>query len=293
MDARDPLGCRDPSVERTVLQSGKRLVLLLNKIDLIPRENAQEWLKYLRQEFPTIPFRSSTQLQRENLSTYTSEGCCAGVSEVLSLLKNYCRTDSTSSSLKLSITVGVVGMPSVGKSSFINSLKRQKACQVGANAGTTRSLQLVSLDRNIRLLDSPGIIWQTTAGSKRQLLRNATTSTSHEPEEIADAILSHCNYALLAKIYAIPEDSMMLSETAANRSQELLVKLAQHLGMMKRGALLDLQAAANRLACDWNSGKIPFYSTVPSAAERRAAFEEESQVVFGGQLAEPFHLMEQ
>ncbi|CAF4642121.1 unnamed protein product, partial [Rotaria magnacalcarata] len=60
-------GCRCPQVEEAVLTSGKnkKLILLLNKIDLIPRDNLDKWLKYLRNEFPTIAFRSSTQNQRD------------------------------------------------------------------------------------------------------------------------------------------------------------------------------------------------------------------------------------
>ncbi len=63
LDARDPLGCRSARVEQQVLHSGgqKRLVLVLNKIDLVPRDVVQRWLKYLRNEFPTVAFKASTQ----------------------------------------------------------------------------------------------------------------------------------------------------------------------------------------------------------------------------------------
>ncbi len=65
LDARDPLGCRCARVEEAVLQSGgkKKLVLVLNKIDLVPREVVEAWLKYLRNEFPTVAFKASTQVQ--------------------------------------------------------------------------------------------------------------------------------------------------------------------------------------------------------------------------------------
>lgn len=69
LDARDPLGCRCTDVEQTVLASGtnKKVVLILNKIDLVPKENVEAWLKYLRNEFPTVAFKSSTQSQKNNL----------------------------------------------------------------------------------------------------------------------------------------------------------------------------------------------------------------------------------
>lgn len=67
LDARDPLGSRSKCVEESVLNSGKRLVLLLNKIDLVPKENVKKWLSYLRLQLPTIAFKASTQEQNRNL----------------------------------------------------------------------------------------------------------------------------------------------------------------------------------------------------------------------------------
>lgn len=65
LDARDPLGCRSARVEQAVLESGgrKKLVLVLNKIDLVPREVVEAWLKHLRNEFPTVAFKASTQVR--------------------------------------------------------------------------------------------------------------------------------------------------------------------------------------------------------------------------------------
>ena len=69
LDARDPMGSRCIQVEEMIISSGtnKKLVLLLNKIDLVPKENVQAWLKYLRNQYPTVAFKSSTQNQNEKL----------------------------------------------------------------------------------------------------------------------------------------------------------------------------------------------------------------------------------
>jgi len=134
LDARDPEGCRSRLVEEEVRRreaEGKKLVFVLNKIgmlqsfltyicflcaglDLVPRANAQAWLKYLRHSTPTLPFLSSaaSQHQRTNISSTTAPA-------LLKLLKAYKPKAG-------SITVGVVGYPNVGKSSLINSLKRSK-----------------------------------------------------------------------------------------------------------------------------------------------------------------------
>ena len=82
-----------------------------------------------------------------------------GTENLMNVLKNYARIDG--SNTKKTIYVGVVGFPNVGKSSLINSLKRQKAVAVGNTPGVTKSMQEVQLDKNIVLLDSPGVVLST------------------------------------------------------------------------------------------------------------------------------------
>ncbi|EKX41914.1 hypothetical protein GUITHDRAFT_153687, partial [Guillardia theta CCMP2712] len=168
LDARDPLGCRPMEVEKYIQQKdpNKRIVLVLNKIDLVPKEKVAAWLKYLRRELPAVAMKCSTQSQRSNLgrgkaslATANNDQLggseCIGGEQLLQLLKNYSRN----SNLKMSITVGVVGYPNVGKSSLINSLVRTRAVETGAQAGITKVAQEVHLDKKVKLLDCPGIVF--------------------------------------------------------------------------------------------------------------------------------------
>jgi nuclear GTP-binding protein len=109
LDARDPLGTRCTDMERMVMQAGpnKHLVLLLNKIDLVPREAAEKWLMYLREEFPAVAFKCSTQEQRSNLGWKSSKASkpsnmlqtsdCLGADTLIKLLKNYSRSHEVGS----------------------------------------------------------------------------------------------------------------------------------------------------------------------------------------------------
>ena len=165
LDARDPLACRAAAVEAMALSQKppKRIVLVLNKIDLVPPAVVQAWLARLRREFPAVAFKASTQQQRSNLNApgggainkatqagevLTGAGA-AGADTLLQLIKNYARSHD----IKRAVTVGVIGYPNVGKSSIINSLKRSKAVGVSATPGFTRCMQEVSLDAKVTLLD--------------------------------------------------------------------------------------------------------------------------------------------
>lgn len=61
LDARDPMGCRSEEIEQEVLKQNKKLLMILNKIDLVPPQNARMWQKYLRNEFPCILFKANQQ----------------------------------------------------------------------------------------------------------------------------------------------------------------------------------------------------------------------------------------
>ncbi|NXI35638.1 NSN1 protein, partial [Galbula dea] len=116
-------------------------------------------------------------------------GACVGADSLLRFLANYSR----SGEVKTTITVGVVGYPNVGKSSLINSLKRSRACGVGAAPGITKCLQAVQLDRHIQLLDCPGVVMESGDPPAAAPLRGALAPQRlQDPLSPAAAILHHC-----------------------------------------------------------------------------------------------------
>lgn len=260
LDARDPLGSRNHKIEELVISQGKRLVLLLNKIDLVPKNNILNWLTYLRKQLPTIAFKSSTQDQKQKLGRYVSSNLnsasskCIGADLVMKLLGNYCRNKD----IKTSIRVGIIGFPNVGKSSVINSLKRKKSCKTGNVPGLTRQIQEIELDKHIRLIDSPGVVLATKDDqfdSMDLALKNALRVESlDDPVPAVNAILRRCSVKVLMLHYTIG---------IFNNCEQFLALLARRFGRIKKGGRPDINAAARQVLNDWNSGKLRYHTEPP------------------------------
>eukprot|EP00004_Rigifila_ramosa_P019863 TRINITY_DN5107_c0_g1_i1.p1 TRINITY_DN5107_c0_g1~~TRINITY_DN5107_c0_g1_i1.p1 ORF type:complete len:603 (-),score=177.69 TRINITY_DN5107_c0_g1_i1:12-1790(-) len=267
LDARDPIGCRSKAVEEAIMRRypDKRFILVLNKIDLVPKENAEQWLSFFRQDLPTVLFKSSTQSQKNHLGQSATKATqaredqldskeCIGASALITILKNYCRNKN----IKTAIRVGVIGFPNVGKSSIINSLMRQRAVQAGSTPGLTKNLQEVHLDKHIILLDSPGIVFSAkgTSVDADIILRNCVNVNA-----IADLhapiikIIERCGAEQLMLLYELPAFSSVA---------EFLLHIAHKRHMLLKGGIADLDGAAKSVLHDWNGGKIRFFTQPPA-----------------------------
>jgi nuclear GTP-binding protein len=286
LDARDPMGTRiHPSIEETILSHyDKKMILVLNKIDLIPKEAVSGWLNFLRRSRPTVAMKCGTNI-KENVGREVdcngalSSSSGVGVEGLLGLLKNYSRTSGGGG--KTCVTVGIIGYPNVGKSSILNTLKRSRAVGVSPRPGFTTTMQEVVLDRNLRLVDSPGVVFDDTANvnGAECMLRNCVDADSVEdPIPAVEALLKRCTTESLMMTYSIPafpKGDVMI----------FLAMIAKRNGKVLKGGIPDKNMAARGVLKDWNSGKIPFYTRPPTEEEYRAqsstVVENDAKIVSG------------
>eukprot|EP00188_Purpureofilum_apyrenoidigerum_P004988 Plantae.Rhodophyta-Purpureofilum_apyrenoidigerum.ctg6077.p1 GENE.Plantae.Rhodophyta-Purpureofilum_apyrenoidigerum.ctg6077~~Plantae.Rhodophyta-Purpureofilum_apyrenoidigerum.ctg6077.p1 ORF type:complete len:595 (+),score=162.24 Plantae.Rhodophyta-Purpureofilum_apyrenoidigerum.ctg6077:85-1869(+) len=265
LDARDPMGCRCFEAERMIMEAegaSKRMIFVLNKVDLVPKEVAQKWLTFLRNEFPAVAFRAALQGQKTFSQTKANAinageiktSAALGADTLIQLLKNYSRNRK----MKLSCCVGVIGYPNVGKSSLINSLKRTRVVTVGATPGVTKTLQEVQLDKKLRLLDSPGVVFSSKQSSALVLRNCIKIENLKDPITPVEVILKRCGAEPIMAAYAIPQFSDVT---------ECLALVAKKRGKVRKGGSLDTDNAARILLQDWNSGKIAFCTLPPKGAK--------------------------
>ena len=274
LDARDPLTCRNKDLENKIKsgKNSKKIILVLNKIDLIPVQNAIDWQKYLSNEFPCVLFKSNTQTQSTNLSQsnlfdknlkeqkeYISDilkgNKSIGGEELLNMLKNYSRIDGGN---KSNIVVGVIGIPNVGKSSLINSLTRGKNVGVSNTPGFTKGLQEVILDNNLRLLDCPGVVMTNDENS---ILHNIIrTEDIKEPLEVVGKILKKMTQEYFLKTYNLDISILKGSELTI---EKIVYLVGEKMKKYKKGGVVDLDKSARIIINDWNLGKLKYYSVPP------------------------------
>jgi len=276
IDARDPVGTRSHAIEQQIRADSlgsKRLILLINKIDLVPSDVLKAWLVHLRRYFPTLPIKASKAATGAKTFEHKDLTTASTAKAVVNALKSYAKLKQ----LKRAVTVGVVGYPNVGKSSVINAILARgntasTACPVGAEAGVTTSIREVKLDSKVKLLDSPGIVFP---GGKDKDFDAAqlTLLNALPPKQMPDSMIPAVTllisrlqqkpelFTQMTQVYNLPP--LITSATQKDLTMDLLIQVARARGRLGKGGVPNIESAARAVVTDWRDGRITGWVDAP------------------------------
>ena len=241
VDARIPLSSRNPDIDE--LGKNKSRLILLNKSDLADEKYNEQWTTYFQKKgFFVLKVNSKSGAGLKAIQGVIQEAC-----------KEKIERDRRRGIKNRPIRAMVVGIPNVGKSTFINSYAGKACTKTGNKPGVTKGKQWIRLNKNLELLDTPGILWpkfEDQEVGKRLAYIVSIKDEILNLEELSLELLEYIrtNYSgLLNQRYGISEDVTPLS---------LLEEIAENRKCLVRGQELDYAKAAGILMEEFRNGKI-------------------------------------
>ena len=241
VDARIPLSSRNPDIDD--LGRGKARLILLNKADLEEERLNDMWVEYFRSKgYSAVKVNSKKG---------------GGIKSIQSVIQEACREkmerDRRRGILNRPVRAMVVGIPNVGKSTFINALAGKACAKTGNKPGVTKGKQWIRLNKNVELLDTPGILWPKFEDQEVGLKLAFIGSIKDEilqTEELAAELIRYLNRSypgVLEEKYAVSEKE---------DPYQTLREIAENRHCLVRGSELDTEKASGILLDDFRGGRL-------------------------------------
>lgn len=240
VDARVPLASRNPDIDE--LGKGKARLILLNKSDMASERLNDAWMKWFQEKgFYVVKVNSRNGSGLKQINGIVQEAC-----------KEKIERDRRRGILNRPIRAMVVGIPNVGKSTFINSFAGKACAKTGNKPGVTKGNQWIRLNKTLELLDTPGILWPKFEDQRVGTLLAFIGSINDEilnRDELAMELLR-----FLQKHY--PEVLLDRYQMENCDAAEGLCQIARVRSCLLKGGDLDTEKASRILLDDFRSGKL-------------------------------------
>ena len=267
VDARIPYSSKNPDID--TLAKGKDRVILLNKADLAD-------------ERATAAFKKFYESKGFHVCTVNSKGG-NGVKNVMNTVRTACKAkiekDRARGIIGRPIRAMIVGIPNVGKSTFINSFAGKACAKTGNKPGVTKGKQWIRLSKELELLDTPGILWPKFDDQKVGLhiaMIGSINEDILDQNELAIKLLDY----IMARYHGYVKARYNVEEEGTGA--EMLAKIADKRACKKKGGELDLEKMSSFIVDDFRGGRIgkvtlerPEDFEVPVAAPAASLKEKE------------------
>ena len=241
VDSRIPFSSRNPDIDE--LGKNKYRLILMNKADLADKKATEKWTAYFKNKgYFVVSLDARSKNGMKSITDIIMEAC-----------KEKIERDLKRGIKNRPVRAMVVGIPNVGKSTFINSYAGKACAKTGNKPGVTKGKQWIRLNKNVELLDTPGILWPKFE-DQMVGLRLALIGS------IKDEILNTDELAIELIKFLVKEYPGILAERynieEVENPTDILMKIAESRNCLSKGNELDYSKAAILLIDDFRSGKL-------------------------------------
>lgn len=242
LDSRVPLASQNPDIEEIVKDKSK--IIVLNKADLADNNITNKWIEFYKNKGIKAVAVESTNSK--------------GIKDVIEAIKleyeSLKEKYSKKGRIGKAIRVMIVGIPNVGKSTFINSIAKKNTAKVGNKPGVTKQKQWIKVTNEIELMDTPGMLWPKLE-NKDFAMHLAFVGTIGEnaidKEEIAYYLLEY-----LIKIYPVRIKERFNIELEEKETIDVLEEIARKRGAIISGGNINMQKVSDIILNEFQNGKL-------------------------------------
>lgn len=253
LDARIPNSSQNPDIRQ--ITQNKKKVIVLNKYDLSDKVKVEKWVEYFTKKGQKVVLADSL----------TGRGINETTRQIQKIMEEDMQKMVDKGRIGRKIRVMIVGIPNVGKSSFINRISKKTSAEVGNKPGVTKQKQWIRINDKIELLDTPGVLWPKFENEKVAMNLAITGTIKDDILDLVEVAYTLTKFMLenykenLLQRYSLEEkkiDEILQQDQAEN---ENIYEIMQLIGR-RRGAILggniDDERTAKLILDDFRSGKL-------------------------------------
>lgn len=253
LDARIPNSSQNPDIRQ--ITQNKKKIIILNKYDLADNAKTEKWIEYFNKKERKVVLADSL----------TGKGVNETTRQIQKIMEDEMQKMADKGRIGRKIRVMIVGIPNVGKSSFINRIAKKTSAEVGNKPGVTKQKQWIRINEKIELLDTPGVLWPKFESQKVAMNLAITGTIKDDILDLVEVAYTLTKFMLenykenLLQRYSLEEkkiDEILQQDQAEN---ENIYEIMQLIGR-RRGAILggniDDERTAKLILDDFRSGKL-------------------------------------